>query len=219
MAEQYYYTREVSIPGISMTYVLNKSLEKNKKLELYSPGGICHLCRDKREELQHCSCNDALKCRDYCEECQLDMQTLKRCGCEKTAVYDLLRAGMVGGPVQVFTRSHEKDITSIRSHEYGKKSKLTKSVIGYDTNSLYRYCSGDVMPCGKETLVVNNKPFDQKRIAKFSKDVLKRKVFGFALKYLTMKYLTSFMARLARWRHRLLFRRFLIVIYLKNENL
>ena len=27
----------VSIPGISMTYVLNKSLEKNKKLESYSP--------------------------------------------------------------------------------------------------------------------------------------------------------------------------------------
>ena len=34
----------VSIPGISMTYVLNKSLEKNKGLQLYSPGGICHLC-------------------------------------------------------------------------------------------------------------------------------------------------------------------------------
>ena len=80
MTEQYYYTREVSIPGISMTDMLNKSLEKNKKLELYSPGGICHLCRDKREELQHCSCNGALKCGDYCEECQLDMQTLKRCG-------------------------------------------------------------------------------------------------------------------------------------------
>ena len=27
--------------------------EKNKKLELYSPRGICHLCRDIREELQH----------------------------------------------------------------------------------------------------------------------------------------------------------------------
>ena len=49
----------VSIPGISMTYVLKKSLEKNKKLKLYSPGGICHLCRDKREELHHCSCNGA----------------------------------------------------------------------------------------------------------------------------------------------------------------
>ena len=50
MAGQYYPDKSnvckdaVSIPGISMTYVLNKSLEKNKGLQLYSPGGICHLC-------------------------------------------------------------------------------------------------------------------------------------------------------------------------------
>ena len=56
-----------------MTYVLDKSLEKNTKLELYSLAGICHLCRDIREELQHCSCNGALKCGAYCRECQLDM--------------------------------------------------------------------------------------------------------------------------------------------------
>ena len=36
------------------------------------------------------------------------------------------------------------------------------------------------MPCGKETLIVNNKLFDQKRFAKFSKDDSKEKVFGFA---------------------------------------
>ena len=60
---------EVSISGISMTYVLNLSLEKNKNLELYSPGGICYLCQDRREELQHCSCNGALKCGGYCEKC------------------------------------------------------------------------------------------------------------------------------------------------------
>ena len=36
------------------------------------------------------------------------------------------------------------------------------------------------MPYGKDTLLVNKKPFDQKRISKFSKDVLKEKVFGFA---------------------------------------
>ena len=51
---------------------------------------------------------------------------------------------------------------------------------GYDANSLYLYCSVHVMPCGKDKLVVNKKPFDQKGIAKFSKDVLKGKVFGFA---------------------------------------
>ena len=87
---------------------------------------------------------------------------------------------MVGGLAQVFTRHHEKDITRIKSHVYGEKGKLTKGVIGYGTNALYFYESGDAMPCGKDTLVMSKKPFDQKRIAKFSKDVLKGKVFGFA---------------------------------------
>ena len=108
------------------------------------------------------------------------MQALERCECEKTVVYELLRTGMVGGPAQVFTRYHEKDITRIKSHVYGEKSKLTKIVIGYDTNSLYLYCSGDVMPCDKDTLILNKKPFDQKRIATFSRDILNGKVFGFA---------------------------------------
>ena len=61
---------------------------------------------------------------------------------------------------------------------YGEKDKLTKGIIGYDANGLYLYCSGDVMTCGKETLVVNKKPFEQKRIAKFSRGVLRGKVFG-----------------------------------------
>ena len=93
---------------------------------------------------------------------------------------ELLKIGMVGGPAQVFARYHEKDITHIRSHVYGEKSKLTMVIISYDANSLYLYCSDDVMPCGKDMLVVNKKLFDQKRIAKFSKDVLKGEDFGFA---------------------------------------
>ena len=46
MVEQYYPDNidvckdAVSIPGISMTYVLNKSLEKNKKLELIHQGAF-----------------------------------------------------------------------------------------------------------------------------------------------------------------------------------
>ena len=63
---------------------------------------------------------------------------------------------MVGGPAQVFTRYHEKDITRIRSYVYEEKSKLAKGVIGYNANVLYLYCSGDVMPRGKDTLVVTN---------------------------------------------------------------
>ena len=57
-----------------MTDVLNKSLEKNKKFELYAPRDICHICRDKQEELKNCSSIGALKCGGYCEECQLDLQ-------------------------------------------------------------------------------------------------------------------------------------------------
>ena len=108
------------------------------------------------------------------------MQALENCGCKKTAVFELLRTGMVSGSAQVFTRYHEKDITRIRSPVNGEKNKLTKGVIVYDTNGLYLCCSGDVTHCGKDTLVVNKKPFDQKRNAKFSKDVLKGKVFGLA---------------------------------------
>ena len=108
------------------------------------------------------------------------MKAIERCGCEKAAVYELLRTDMVGGPAQVFTRYHEKNITCIRSHVYEEKGKLTKGVIDYDANALYLYCSGDLMPCGKATLVVNKKPYDRKQFAKFSKDVLKGKVFGFA---------------------------------------
>ena len=120
-----------------------------------------------------------MKCGAYCEECQSDMQALEKCECEKAAVYDLLRTGMMARLAQVFTRYHEKDFTRIRSHVYGEKSKLTRGITSYDENSLNLYCSGDVMPYGKDTLVVNKKPFGQKRIAKFSKDVLKGKVFGF----------------------------------------
>ena len=156
MAEQYYLHKidvckdAVGIPGISMTYLLNKSLVKNKKLELYSPEGICHLCRYIREELQHCRCNGTLKCGCYCKECQFDLKALEKCGCEKTAVYELLRTGMIGGPTQVFTRYHEKDITRIRFHVYGEKGKLIKVVTGYDDNGLYLYCSGNVMPLARK---------------------------------------------------------------------
>ena len=62
---------------------------------------------------------------------------------------------------------------------YGEKDKLAKAVIGYDANGLYLYCSGDVMPCGKDRLAANKKPFDRKKIAKFSKVVLEGKDFEF----------------------------------------
>ena len=54
------------------------------------------------------------------------MQALEKCVCKKTAVYELLKTGMVGRPAQVFTRYHEKDITRIRSHVYEEKLKIEK---------------------------------------------------------------------------------------------
>ena len=47
MAEQYYldnidvWKNTISITGISMKYVLKESLDNDKKLDLYAPGGIC----------------------------------------------------------------------------------------------------------------------------------------------------------------------------------
>ena len=69
---------------------------------------------------------------------------------------------MAGGSAQVFARHHEKDIIRIRSHVYGGKIRLTKGTLGYDANALYFYCSGNVMSYGKDTLFVNEKPFDKK---------------------------------------------------------
>ena len=145
----------------------------------------------------------------YCKECQLDMQALEKCGFEKAAVYELLRAGMVGRPAQVL-RCHEKDITRIKSHE----GKLTKGAIGYDANNLYLYCSGDVMPCDKAALAVNKKPFDQKKCKIFKGRFKKETFLGFHKS--TLKCLTNFMTISVRWHRGLLFKRFLIVMCLKN---
>lgn len=35
----------------------------------------------------------------YCDECQLDLQAFQSCGCDKAAVYELLRTWIVDGPV------------------------------------------------------------------------------------------------------------------------
>ena len=72
----------------------------------------------------------------------------------------------MGGPAQVFIKYHEKDIIRIRSHVYGEENKFKKNVIGYDAYYIYLYCSVDVMPCGKDTLVGNEMPFDLRQVGK-----------------------------------------------------
>ena len=84
------------------------------------------------------------------------------CECKKAAVYELLRTKIVLGSAPVLTRYYEKDITRIISYADGEEIKLTKNVIGYDASLFYLYCSGHIMPCGKDKLIVNKKPFEQK---------------------------------------------------------
>ena len=157
----------VSIPGISMTYVLNKALDSNKNLELYAPGGACNMCKEKKNQLDGCG-----------TDCKKTLKRMNDCKCDVVETYNLLKTGMVGGPAQVFTRYHEKDVTYIRLHI--EQGKLCKKIIGYDANALYLYCSGDVMPCGKDKLTVIEKPYDKMQIQTFERDVLENKFFGFA---------------------------------------
>ena len=173
-AEQYYLDKidmlkdAVSIPGISMTYVLNKALDNDKNLELYAPGGGCNMCKEKKSQLDGCECDGALKMGAYCTDCQKALKGMNDCKCDPVETYNLLKTGMVGGPAQVFTRYHEKDVTYIRSHI--EREKLCKKIIGYDANALYLYCSGDVMPCGKDKLTVIEKPYDKMQIQTFERN-------------------------------------------------
>ncbi len=153
----------VSIPGISMTYVLNKALKLKRKgkPDLYAPGQPC-----------------THKCSATCHKkgCQQCTKTRKECSkCPKNKAYELLKTGMVGGPSIVFTRHAEKDKSKIRPHKY-KNPKTCQAVVGFDANSLYLYCSGQEMPCGKETYSEMKNPT---KVARFCRDVLNDRFFGF----------------------------------------
>ena len=50
----------------------------------------------------------------------------------------------------------------------------------YDSKLLHLYCSDNTIPCVKDTLVVNGKPFDQKQVAKFLKKIFEENTLGFA---------------------------------------
>ena len=97
-------------------------------------------------------------------------------------------------------------------HAYGELSKLTREIIDYDASFLYLCCPGDVTLCGKDTLVMKEKPFDQKQIAKVSKDVLKRKFWGF--EQVDIEVPKEFYDKLRKMAT--LFKIYLIVIYLRK---
>ena len=155
----------VSIPGISMTYVLNKALKMKKKSDpdLFAPGEPCK-CECSSDDCPKKGCEKCKEIRDNCEICT------------KNEAYEILTKGMVGGPSIVFCRHAEAGVSKIRSHIYREEdAKICRSVQGLDANSLYLFCSGQEMPCGKEK-VFHCDPEERDEIIQ---NVLNDKLFGF----------------------------------------
>ena len=164
----------VSIPGISMMHVLNEALKRKKYSEpdLFAPGEPCK-----------CKCSDdcgKARCKD-CREVRKDCKIHA-----KNEAYEMLTTGMIGCPSIVFCRYAEAGVSQIRSHIYsdsdseaGAKlradAKTCRAVQGLDANSLYLFCSGQEMPCGKEKVFQANPEEKDKLI----QNVLNDKLFGF----------------------------------------
>ena len=103
----------------------------------------------------------------------------------------MLTTGMIGGPSIVFCRHAEAGVSKIRSHIYrgsdSEKAKTCRSVLDLDSNSLYLFCSGQEMPCGKEKVFKCNpeaKPGQSSERSSEEQDeliqnVLNDKLFGF----------------------------------------
>ena len=110
---------------------------------LYSPGQPCtHKCN---EGCIGIGCKDCKQVRNDCTQCA------------KSKPYELLKTGMVRGPSIVFCRYADVAVSKIRSHKY-RDPKTCKIVIGFDANSLYLYCSGREIPCGKEEYIEVENP-------------------------------------------------------------
>ena len=149
-----------------MTYVLNKALDLRKKdePELYAPGDSC-------------TCKCATDCsKKVCPDCKKtqDICTVHT----KNEAYELLTTGMIGGPSIVFCRYAEVGVSKIRSHRY-QDANVCKAIHGYDANSLYLFCSGQEMPCGKEKLRRSKNPENPKVIKNITEKVLNDKLLGF----------------------------------------
>ena len=163
----------VSIPGISMTYVLNKALKIKKKSDpdLFAPGEPCK-CECSSDDCQKKGCE---KCKEIRDNCKI---------CTKNEAYEMLTTGMIGGPSIVFCRHAEAGVSKIRSHIYSESdAKTCRSVQGLDANSLYLFCSGQEMPCGKEKVFKCNPEAKPEQSSEekneIIQNVLNDKLFGF----------------------------------------
>jgi hypothetical protein len=99
----------------------------------------------------------------------------------KDAFYKF-KKNITGGASIVFHRYHEKDKTQIsRTHydtsqkewSYDKDGKAVNKIVGYDANSLYLYCLGEEMPCGKLYWKENDDWI------KYREELITNKFFGF----------------------------------------
>ena len=152
----------VSIAGILQWYVLNKALKKRPECNLYAPEEPCkHTCKET------CTKQNCKACKEVRKECKK---------CPKNQAYELLKTDMVGDPAIAFCSYHERGKSRIKSHIYGQKGKVCKKILGYNANTLYLYCSGHLMPLGKQKLIKVQNPRSQLNIERFNKKFL----FGFA---------------------------------------
>ena len=108
----------VSIPGISMTYVLNKALKIKKKSDpdLFAPGDPCK-CKCKND----CKKVGCEKCKEIRDNCEI---------CTKNEAYEMLTTGMIGGPSIVFCRHAEAGVSKIRSHIYSDSDRESGEAAG-----------------------------------------------------------------------------------------
>ena len=65
--------------------------------------------------------------------------------CTKKKPYKLLKTGMVGGPCIIFCQYTEPGKSQIHNHQY-HDAKTCASIVGFDVNSFYLYCSVQEIP-------------------------------------------------------------------------
>ena len=140
-------------------------MKKKSDPDLFAPGDPCK-CKCKND----CKKVGCEKCKEIRDNCKI---------CTKNEAYEMLTKGMIGGPSIVFCRHAEAGVSKIRSHIYrggdSEKAKTCLSVLGFDANSLYLFCSGQEMPCGKEKVFKCNLGEKDEII----QNVLNDKLFGF----------------------------------------
>ena len=123
-----------------MMYVLNKlpEMKQPSKPSLFTPDQPCgHKCSE-------CEANSK---RGY-EECNVQKQALR-----------IAKDGNGWRTKYHFLLLYESGKSRIHNN-----MKTCAKVVGFDATSLYSYCSGQEMPCGKEQYVEVDQPNDTEEL-------------------------------------------------------